>query len=133
MNTTSCALALILAAMTSGALAQPAQPAPAEPPCAQASGTGMPRERCGGPMHHGPRARWGRADTPGWRMMSDDERQAHRDRMAGLRDYDECKAYAQQHMLEMRERAKQRGLTMPAQPRHDACAPLKPAPAKPKR
>jgi hypothetical protein len=131
MNPTRCTLALILATAMGGALAQPAQPVPAEPPCARASGTGMPHDHCGGPMHRGPHA--AQADTPGWRMMTAQERQDHQSRMAAMRDYGECRAYAEQHLKDMRERATQRGLRMPAHARRDACAPLKVEQPKPKR
>jgi hypothetical protein len=38
----------------------------------------------------------------------------------------ECKAYMEQHHQEMVARAKEKGRTLPAQPRRDACAGLKP-------
>ena len=38
---------------------------------------------------------------------------------------EECDAYMSQHHDQMAERAKERGMTMPAEPRRDACAGLK--------
>lgn len=66
---------------------------------------------------------------PGRSMMSADERAAHRQQMAGFKTYEECKAYMDKHHDDMAARAKERGITMPAAPRRDACAGLK-APAK---
>lgn len=42
-----------------------------------------------------------------------------------MASYDECKAYMDQHHRQMVERAKEKGRTVPAQPRRDACAGLK--------
>lgn len=63
-------------------------------------------------------------------MMTNQERQAHRDRMTAFKTYDECKAYVEQHHADMAARAKERGRPMPAQPRRAACAPLKEKAAK---
>jgi hypothetical protein len=46
--------------------------------------------------------------------------------MSAMTNYDDCKAYRDEHHRQMAERAKAQGLTAPAQPRHDACAGLKP-------
>lgn len=75
----------------------------------------------------GPATRWGRNQTPGWAMMTDAERREHAQRMRGFTSYDECKAYVDQHHDQMAARAKERGQSMPAQPRRDPCAGLKPA------
>jgi len=103
-----------------------AQPGPMRGgPCAAASGASAPAAGCGGGPGGGMHARWGQRYTPGWSMMTPEERQAHRDKLASLKTYDECKAYMDQHRAEMAERAKTQGRTMPATPRHDACASLK--------
>lgn len=98
------------------------QPAAASAPWPAASGAGARGPGCGGPG-----VRWGRADTPGWSMMTPDERQAHHDRMAGFKSYEECRAYMDEHHKDMQARAKERGVKAPAVPRRDACAGLKPA------
>jgi hypothetical protein len=67
----------------------------------------------------------GRHDTSGWSMMTRQERQEHRAKMMGMSDHGGCMAYMQEHHSKMMERAKQRGVNMPAQPRRDACAALK--------
>lgn len=72
----------------------------------------------------GRHARWGSDYTPGWSMMSPEERRMHRERLASLRTYEECKAYMDKHREEMAERARLRGLPMPRPPRRDACASL---------
>lgn len=75
----------------------------------------------------GPATRWGRSQTPGWSMMTEAERQEHAARMRGFKNHDECKAYVDQHREQMAARAKQRGQSVPAQPRRDPCGGLKPA------
>jgi len=64
-------------------------------------------------------------NTPGWAMMSGSERRAHREKLMGMADYAACHDYMEQHHAQMMERAKERGRPVPAQPRRDACAPLK--------
>jgi hypothetical protein len=83
---------------------------------ASAPGMGM------GGMHG---QRMNRDNTYGWSLMSRAERQAHHDKMVGMKTHEECRAYMDQHHAQMAERAKARGRAMPHEPRHDACAPLK--------
>jgi len=71
------------------------------------------------------RAQWGSDFTPGWTLMSQQERNEHRDRMRSMKSYEECHAYQAQHHEQMVARAKERGGAAPAQPRRDACAGLK--------
>ncbi|HET7865831.1 MAG TPA: hypothetical protein VFL86_15620 [Burkholderiaceae bacterium] len=105
-----------------------AQPNPAAPPCFAASAASAPGRGCGGPMGPMGRHRWDAAATPGWSMMTPEERWAHHEKMAGFKQYDECTAYMTQHRQLMLDRAKQRGLTAPPGPGRDACAPLKSGP-----
>ena len=70
-------------------------------------------------------ARWGSDDTPGWSMMTEQERKEHQDRMRAMKTYEECKAYADQHREQMSTRAKERGGQALAQARRDPCAGLK--------
>jgi hypothetical protein len=42
-----------------------------------------------------------------------------------MTDHGACTAYMEKHHAQMSERAKARGRTVPAKPRHDACTPLK--------
>lgn len=66
-----------------------------------------------------------RDNTPGWSMMSRAERKEHHDKMMAMTDHAACAAYMEQHHATMAERAKERGRTVPAKPRRDACATLK--------
>jgi hypothetical protein len=101
--------ALLLAAVAGSVQAQGAASAP-----------GM------GPGAMGMRGMRMNADnTGGWQLMTRQERQAHHDKMMGMKTYEECHAYMEQHHAQMVDRAKERGRTVPANPRRDACAPLK--------
>jgi hypothetical protein len=66
-----------------------------------------------------------RDNTPGWSMMTRAERKEHHDKMMAMTDHTACTAYMEQHHAKMAERAKERGRTLPAKPRRDACAGLK--------
>lgn len=70
-------------------------------------------------------ARWGADDTPGWALMTQQERNEHRDRMRAMKTYEECKAYQEQHHEQMAARAKERGGQALPQPRRDPCGSLK--------
>jgi hypothetical protein len=88
-------------------------------PAASAPGMGM------GPGGGRGAARYGSDYTPGWALMSQQERNEHRDRMRSMKTYEECKAYQDQHHEQMAARAKERGGKALAQPRRDACGSLK--------
>jgi hypothetical protein len=66
-----------------------------------------------------------RDNTPGWSMMNRAERKEHHDKMMAMSDHAACMAYMEEHHAKMAARAKERGQTLPAKPRRDACAPLK--------
>ena len=108
----AAAAALLLAAS-----AVPAQPGPGA-----GSGPGAMAPH-GGPGRMGGRS--GAEFTPGWSMMSPSERQEHQAKMRSMANYDECKAYMEQHHQQMAARAKEKGGAVPAQPRRDPCAGLK--------
>jgi len=88
-------------------------------PTASAPGMGM------GPGGGRGAARYGSDYTPGWTLMSEQERNEHRDRMRSMKTYEECKSYQDQHHEQMAARAKERGGKALAQPRRDACGSLK--------
>jgi hypothetical protein len=46
----------------------------------------------------------GRANTPGWSMMSAQERKAHHEQMRNVKSYDECMAKHTEHRKLMEER-----------------------------
>lgn len=125
-------LAALLAVATTSSLAQataagkPARAASAPTNAAPAgsapvTGMGMGMGRRGGHRE----GRWGAASTPGWTMMTDDERKQHQARMQAMSSYDECRTYMDQHHVQMSARAAERGASMPGQARRDACAGLK--------
>lgn len=88
-------------------------------PVASAPGMGM------GPGGGHGAARWGSEFTPGWALMTEQERSEHRERMRSMKNYEECKAYQAQHHEQMAARAKERGGKVLPQPRRDACSGLK--------
>lgn len=119
--------AALLCAAVPAALAQPASA-----PCAAGpAASGMPGDCPGGGPHGGGRMmmkrHWGKDYTPGWSLMTEAERRAHRDKMQSLQTQEECRSYMKEHHDQMVARAKERGRSLPAQPRRDACAQFKPA------
>ncbi len=95
-------LAMMLAA-SSVALAQPAGPGPGPGP------------------GKGPGARWGADVTPGWAMMTSEERKVHQEKMAGFKDPGECNSYLAEHHKMMESRAKQQGKALPGRYPGRAC------------
>lgn len=75
-------------------------------------------------MAHGP---WhaSEANTRGWQLMTPEERIEHQSRIRGFTSYEECRTYQASHHQLMEERARQRGMALPAGGR-DACEHLKP-------
>ncbi len=77
-----------------------------------------------GPGGKGMRYQFNKDNTPGWSLMTPEERTAHHDKMMAAKTYDDCKAaQAEQHKL-MEERAKAQGKTLPG-PRQNACDNMK--------
>lgn len=113
----------LLAALGSTANAQgPASgPGPGASAPRMGPGAGMGP---GGGMHRGG-PRWGKDTTPGWGMMTDEERKQHREKMQSMKSHDECVAYMAQHHQQMMERAKAKGANLPGKPHRDACVGMK--------
>lgn len=63
-------------------------------------------------------------NTPGWSLMTAEERAAHREKMWSFKTYEECKAYQAEHHKAMEAKAKEQGKTLPA-PRANACDRMK--------
>jgi hypothetical protein len=82
-----------------------------------ASGPGMGMGA--GPHASAPRS--GHGFTPGWPMMTKEERAAHQAAMAGMRSQGECLSYTEQHYRLMTRRARERGLPEPGGSRPDIC------------
>lgn len=134
MNTkTPFTLALLLALAAAG-VALAADPAPSGAGAASAGpavgagrgagpGTGMGAGMGAG--RRGGAARWGSDFTPGWALMTPDERNAHRDQMRTMTSRSACQAYVAEHHQQMVARAQARQLPLPT-PRRDPCAGLAP-------
>jgi hypothetical protein len=127
--------AALMAALASSTFAQTA--APAAPASAAATGPAGPGMGPGMGRGPGPGLGYGAAsapgrgwragpnNTPGWSLMTPDERAAHQQRMNGMTSRSDCMAYQEQHHQEMVARAQQRGASAPGQPRRDWCSGLK--------
>lgn len=77
-----------------------------------------------GPAAERPRFQFNQDNTFGWRLMSAEERTAHRDKMLSAKTYAECKAVQnEQHQL-MEARAKEKHMTLPT-PRQNVCDRMK--------
>lgn len=63
-------------------------------------------------------------NTPGWSLMTAEERSAHQQKMWSFKTFDECKAYQAEHHTAMTAKAKEQGKTLPA-PRANACDRMK--------
>lgn len=108
------------------AFAQTPAPAGAASAPVPGAGPGMGPGMGGGMGPGGGRgaARWGQGVTPGWALMTPEERMAHQTKMRSMTTRGECSAYIEQHHADMAARAKERGVAVPAVPRRDPCAGL---------
>lgn len=70
------------------------------------------------------RYRFQQDNTPGWTLMTPDERTEFRNRMWAAKTYDECKAIHSEHRALMEARAKEKGVTLGV-PRHNVCDQMK--------
>ena len=110
---------LAFAALLAGALAAPllaaaeSTPSPNPPPCMGAGPCGG-----GGGWQAGPR------NTPGYTLMTPEERTAHVAKMRSLKTMEECETYLTEHRAAMAKRAQEQGKAMPRM-RRDPCAMLK--------
>jgi hypothetical protein len=68
--------------------------------------------------------RFNQDNTPGWALMTQEERASHREKMMSMKSVDECKAYMDEHHALMEERAKEKGKNLPG-PRNNACDRMK--------
>jgi hypothetical protein len=78
----------------------------------------------GGGQGKGPH--WNSDNTPGWSLMTAEEREAHQQRMADMKNREECQAYMAEHHDQMTARAKEQGRKALAKPRRDPCARINP-------
>jgi hypothetical protein len=70
------------------------------------------------------RMAFNQGNTPGWSLMTTEERTAHQQKMWSFKTFDECKAYQAEHHTAMTAKAKEQGKTLPA-PRANACDRMK--------
>lgn len=119
MRTLSLLLAGAALAAASFAIAQPGPRGPG-PAASGASAPRMGMGMGGGMMGR----RFGPDNTAGWAMMTPAEREAHRERMRSFKTEGDCRAYMDEHHQQMTARAKERGRSVPTQPRQNACAGL---------
>ena len=68
----------------------------------------------------GPHYRFNQNNTPGWSLMTAEERAEHRNKMLAAKTYEECKQIHEEHRKAMEARAKEKGVTL-NMPRYDAC------------
>jgi len=114
-------IALIALLGTSVALPVYAQPGPGP---GGGPGAGMGPGAGRGPAAKASRFRFNRDNTYGWKLMTAQERTAHRDKMLAAKTYDECKAVQDEQRALMEARAKEKGTTLPA-PRQNGCDRMK--------
>lgn len=65
--------------------------------------------------------RFGPGNTPGWSLMTPQERADHRSKMMGFTNYEDCASYLAEHHAMMLERARKQGVKLPEQPRLGFC------------
>lgn len=70
------------------------------------------------------RMAFNQGNTPGWSLMTAEERTAHQQKMWSFKTFDECKAYQAEHHTAMTAKAKDQGKTLPT-PRANACDRMK--------
>ena len=95
------AFAASLALVSVAAFAQPYGPGPGGGP-----GPGAGPGKAAGP-------RWGSDVTPGWALMTPEERRQHQQQMRAVKDYDECRKLMEEHHARMQARAKEKGTNLP--------------------
>jgi Spy/CpxP family protein refolding chaperone len=77
-----------------------------------------------GPGGRGMRFDFNKDNTPGWSLMTPEERTAHREKMLAAKTPEECKAIQEEHHKQMSERAKEKGQALRG-PRQNACDRMK--------
>lgn len=121
LNSRAIAVLLGITGAVGCALAQgTAQPsAPGNAPAPGASGA----DKYPGPGVAPPMGPWrsGPRHTPGWSMMTEQERQEHHARLRDARTPEDCQRVMDEHRQLMEQRAKARGLPM-NRPPNAACA-----------
>jgi cell division protein FtsL len=73
---------------------------------------------------HGGGYRFNQKNTPGWSLMTPEERTEFHDKMMATKSYEECKKVQAEHHEKMMMRAKEKGVTLNS-PRAHACDRMK--------
>lgn len=118
----ACGL-LALSACLAHAQTTPRSATTATPQAQAASSAASSPER--GFKKHTPTGRAGRYFTPGWSLMSAEERKEHEEHMSNIKSEEECKSYLAQHHEKMAERAKEKDGKILGKPWRDACGAFK--------
>jgi hypothetical protein len=116
---TSLLIAVLGTALATAGIAQPG-PGP--------GAGGGPVEQGAGPAAAGANSnargmrgmRFDRSNTPGWTLMSAEERAANKSRMRSVQSYDECKQVLEEQHKKMEARAKEKGIVL-NQPGQNGC------------
>lgn len=66
-----------------------------------------------------------KGNTWGWQLMTPAERSEHQVKMRGFKTYDDCKAYQEEHHMQMEARAKEKGVALPAMGARYGCDNMK--------
>lgn len=108
-----------------------ASPVFAQPVAGQGQGAGPgagmgPGGGMGPGAGKGMRFNFNKDNTPGWALMSAEERTTHHGSMMAAKTYEECKATQEAHHAAMTVRAKEKGVTLPT-PRYNGCDRMKAA------
>ncbi|WP_126444976.1 hypothetical protein [Sulfuricystis multivorans] len=67
---------------------------------------------------------WNKDYTPGWTLMTPEERSEWANKMREVKTYEECKALQEEHHKAMEERAKEKGVKL-MPPRQNGCDVMK--------
>jgi len=116
--------ALLGATLSFSVLAQPGQGMGPGGGMGPGMGPGMGGMGGMGPGGKGMQYRFNKDNTPGWSLMTPEERTAHHDKMMAAKTYDDCKAAQAEQHKQMEERAKAQGKTLRG-PRQNACDNMK--------
>ncbi|MBP9149902.1 MAG: hypothetical protein KBG00_14095 [Rhodoferax sp.] len=115
------ALATTLASVLSASVLAQSGPV-AAPGMGPGMGAGMQGQ---GPGARGMRAmRFNQTNTPGWTLMTAEERTANQSKMRAVKTYDECKVVQAEQHAAMQARAKEKGVTLNT-PRQNGCDVMK--------
>ncbi|MDD2925090.1 hypothetical protein [Rhodoferax sp.] len=125
MKTATTLKFVTLAALLGAALSVTVLAQPGPGPGPGAGGPMMQGASQAGPAARGMRnMRFDKNNTPGWSLMTAEERRAFQTKMHAVKTYEECKLLQTEHHTAMEARAKEKGVTLPT-PRQNGCDNMK--------